>query len=73
MARFPGRFPNEILDDLDHALLARITRAKEIEWIEARRAAFLSPPGAELTTAEWEAIREHDRLVGDMTVKVITQ
>ena len=73
MAMFPGRFPNEILHDLDAALLEQILCAKNIEHIEARRAAFLSPPGADLTTAEWEAIREHDQLIDDYTVKVVQE
>lgn len=72
MAMFPGRFPNEIMDDLDASLLWRVIEAREIERVEGRLKEWLKI-GTELTTADWETIREHDRLVGDHTVKVVTQ
>ena len=72
MAMFPGRFPNEILHDLDAALLEQILSARQVEHIENKRSEWLKI-GTELTTADWEAIRENDRLVEDYTVKVITQ
>lgn len=72
MTMFPGRFPNEIMNDLDASLLAQILLARQVEQVEARRSEWLKI-GTELTTADWEAIREHDRLVEDMTVKVVTQ
>lgn len=72
MAMFPGRFPNEIMDSLDASLLWRVIEAREIERVEGRLKEWLKI-GTELTTDDWEAIREHDRLVGDHTVKVVTQ
>lgn len=72
MAMFPGRFPNEIMHDLDASLLERVWMARHIEAVEAKRSEWLKI-GTELTTDDWEAIREHDRLVGDYTVKVVTQ
>ena len=72
MTMFPGRFPNEIMHGLDASLLAQILLARQVEQIEARRSEWLKI-GTELTIADWEAIRENDRLVEDYTVKVITQ
>ncbi len=72
MAMFPGRFPNEIMDSLDASLLWQVMEAREIERIEARLTEWLKI-GTELTTDDWEAIREHDRLVEDRTVKVVTE
>lgn len=69
MRAFPGRFPNEILNELDFSLFSRITEARNIEAVELRRRAWYDT-GAELTAEEWEAIREHDDLVQDYTVKV---
>jgi hypothetical protein len=72
MAMFPGRFPNEIMDSLDASLLWQVMEAREIERVESRLKEWLKI-GTELTTDDWEAIREHDRLVEDHTVKVVTQ
>jgi len=68
MRMFPGRFPNEIENDLDIATLSRILAAQRIAQIEDARLAFLragTDPGD-----DWLRIREHDKLVDDHTVKV---
>lgn len=68
MQAYPGRFPNEIMDDLDIALHARVMAAQSVVNVEDKRRAFLqrgADPGD-----DWLRIREHDRLVDDYTVKV---
>lgn len=72
MRAFPGRFPNEILNELDFSLFSRITEARNIEAVEVRRRSWYET-GAELATEDWEAIREHDDLIGDHTTKVVTE
>ena len=68
MRMFPGRFPNEIENDLDVATLNRILAVQRIAQIEDARLAFLrsgTDPGD-----NWLRIREHDKLVDDYTMRV---
>ena len=70
MQAYPGRFPNEIMDDLDIALHARIMAAQSVLAVEDKRLAFLRPNGPD-PGDDWLRIREHDKLVEDYTVQVI--
>lgn len=70
MRMFPGRFPNEIMGGLDIAMLNQILAAQRVIEVEAARLDFLRPNGPDPGEA-WLAIREHDKLVKDYTVKVI--
>lgn len=68
MQAYPGRFPNEIINDLDIALHTRIMAAQGVLNVEDKRLAFLrrgADPGD-----DWLRIREHDKLIEDYTVKV---
>lgn len=69
MRMFPGRFPNEIENDLDIATLNRILAAQRVMQIEDARLTWLNA-GGELSGGDWLRIREHDALVDDYTVKV---
>lgn len=69
MQMFPGRFPNEIMNDLDIALTNRVLAAQRVVDIEDKRLAFLRPNGPD-PGDDWIRIREHDKLVDDYTVQV---
>lgn len=69
MRMFPGRFPNEIVNDLDITLLNRILAAQRVMQVEDARLTWLNQ-GGEIDGADWLRIREHDQLIDDFTVKV---
>ena len=62
------KFPSRTLDELDMMGWPRYLRAMQAEKIEAveeRRKLFMSDriEASDLTSDEWEAIREHDRWI----------
>lgn len=69
MRMFPGRFPNEIVNDLDITLLNHILAAQRVMQVEDARLAWLNKEG-KIDSTDWLRIREHDQLVDDYTVKV---
>lgn len=71
MTMFPGRFPNEILEELDIALFMQVMRARTVEQVEAKRVEFLKL-GTDLSKKDWLAIREHDELMDDYTIRIET-
>lgn len=69
MRMFPGRFPNEIENDLDIATLNRVLAAQRVVQVEDVRLAWLQR-GGDIDGEDWLRIVEHDNLVDDHTVKV---
>lgn len=69
MEAFPGRFPNEIVHELDIGLYGRVLRAQQMLAVERKRKRWLAGEAVELTPDDWELIREIDELMDDATVR----
>ncbi len=69
MAMYPGRFPNEIVEGLDVAMHNQVLAAQKVMRVEEARLAFLrsgTDPGDLFVD-----IIDHDKLVGDHTMRVV--
>ena len=67
MRRFPGRFPNEIDEQLDWFRFLRAVESEHIERIEDKREMQIKGEikPTDLLTSEWESILEHDEILAE--------